>query len=214
MNWSELISLLSDPQGAKEIIKIGGLVAVTLIVFAETGLFFCFWLPGDYLLFTAGVLAGTGTFPVSIFTLCFCLLAAAVLGNYTGYWFGSVLGHKLQNRPDTWYFKQAYLHNTRKVFDKYGGSALVLGRFLPVIRTFAPILAGIIHMKMATFAFFNILGAALWVILLCVGGFILGEIFHHEIEQYLPYIIIGFLSFTTVTLVRGWFKVRNDARKG
>lgn len=189
----ELFSVLLN---SEELISRGGLLLVTLIVFAETGLFFCFFLPGDYLLFTAGMFCGLGFLHTSIWLVMTCILVAAIAGNYTGYYFGSHLGDMLMNRKDGFFFKKQYLINTEKAFQRYGGNALIIGRFLPVIRTFAPILAGMTRMSMWRFALYNISGAALWVISLCSLGYYLGKTYP-EIIHYLEYIILAFIILTS-----------------
>lgn len=196
-------------------IASGGLALVALIVYAETGLFFCFWLPGDYLLFTAGVLVGTGQIDVGIGTLMGTLLAAAVAGNYTGFLFGRYMGTSLENRKDSLFFKKEYIENTRAAFDKYGGMALVVGRFLPIVRTFAPILAGVVRTSHRQFFFYNIAGAILWAGLLPGIGYWLGKEYGETIMKLLPWIIGGFIAFTTFTVVRTYmgFSKDNKARK-
>lgn len=198
---------------SEEIIRVGGLVLITLIVYAETGLFFCFWLPGDYLLFLAGIFCATGALSVSIYQLALCLFTAAFLGNYTGYLFGRYLGDSLMTRPDTLFFKKKYMENTQKIFTRYGGQALVVGRFLPIVRTFAPILAGVARLSHSTFLFYNFIGALLWVMLLTVSGYLLGNAYKDTILNYTPYIIIGFISFTSITVINSYLKVRRDNAK-
>lgn len=196
-----------------EMIASGGLALVALIVYAETGLFFCFWLPGDYLLFTAGVLVGTGGIDVGIGTLMATLLAAAVAGNYTGFFFGRYMGTSLENRKDSLFFKKQYIENTRQAFDKYGGMALVVGRFLPIVRTFAPILAGVVRMSQRQFFFYNILGAILWAGLLPGIGYWLGVEYGEQIMKLLPYIIAGFILFTTITVIRTYLGFNKGVKK-
>ncbi|MES2388858.1 MAG: DedA family protein [Bacteroidota bacterium] len=195
------------------IIQVGGLALITAIVYAESGIFFCFFLPGDYLLFSAGIFCGTGDLNVSIWMLVTCLFSAAFLGNYTGFFFGRYLGHTLTERKDSFFFKKKYLDNTRQAFDRYGGRALVVGRFLPIIRTFAPILAGIVRLPAWPFFFYNVLGALLWVVLLAVSGFYLGDHYKQDILKYLPYIIACFIGFTSITVINSWLKIRRDAKK-
>lgn len=198
---------------SEEIISKGGLILVTLIVFAETGLFFCFFLPGDYLLFTAGMFCGLGIVKVPILLMLFCLAAAAIAGNYTGYFFGKYLGDSLMKRKENFFFKRQYITNTEKVFTKYGGNALIIGRFLPVIRTFAPILAGIIKMKPSRFAIYNISGAILWVLTLCLLGYFLGMRFP-GILNYVEYIILAFILLTSVAVINSFIKLRRENKEG
>ncbi|MFA7471613.1 MAG: DedA family protein [Spirosomataceae bacterium] len=194
---------------SEEIIVTGGLILVTLIVFAENGLFFAFFLPGDYLVFLAGVFCATKILNVSIWLLLACLLGAAILGSLTGYLFGWYFGEKLKNRPDSFFFKKKYLTQTRKYFDKYGSRTLVISRFLPIVRTFAPILAGLSKMPWGNYLVFNILGAVLWIVGLTGGGYLFGTRFP-QIIDYVEYIIAFFLLITTVTVIRGYFKAKED----
>ena len=208
MDLTSLITTLTD---SKEIIATGGLFLVTLIVFAENGLFFGFFLPGDYLLFSAGLLCGTGDFAVSIYILVLCLLLASVLGSLTGFLFGKYLGEGLMNRRDSWFFKREFIVKTRYYYMKYAGNTLIVGRFLPIVRTFAPILAGIIKMDFKKFMFYNFSGGALWVCLLVLGGFFLGQQFP-ELLSYLEYIIIGFVLVTSIVVIRGFLTAKKVSK--
>jgi membrane-associated protein len=203
---AEFFQFLLD---SEEIIVTGGLIVITLIVFAENGVFFAFFLPGDYLVFLAGVFCATKILDVSIWILLSCLFGAAVLGSLVGYLFGRYFGDWLQNRPDSFFFKKQYLLKTGKYFDKYGSRTLVISRFLPIIRTFAPILAGLTKMKFGNYLLFNVLGGLLWIGSLTGGGFIFGERFPGIID-YVEYIILFFLAITTITVIRGYFKAKQD----
>jgi membrane-associated protein len=206
---NELVEFFQFLLNSEEIISKGGLILVSLIVYAETGIFFCFFLPGDYLLFTAGMFCGLGfiKFPIAIVLLCIC--AAAIAGNYTGYYFGKYLGSNLMKRKDSFFFKKQYLINTEKAFEKYGGNALIIGRFLPVIRTFAPIISGITKMAPVRFAIYNVTGATLWVLTLCLLGYFLGKEYP-EILNYVNYIIIAFILLTTTAVVNTYIKLKKD----
>lgn len=208
----EIIEFFGMLSNSEEIIVKGGLILVTLIVFAETGLFFCFWLPGDYLLFLAGVLCGTKTFNVEINTLVASIFAAAILGNYMGYIFGVTVGGKLYQRPDSLFFKRKYLVSTREFFEKYGGKTLIIARFLPIVRTFAPVLAGMSHMTMGSFTIYNLIGGTLWVGSLVLGGYFLG-VKYPGIINYVHWIIIGFIGFTTITIIQSYLKIRQSHNK-
>ncbi|MDR6194027.1 DedA family protein [Siphonobacter sp. SORGH_AS_0500] len=206
MNLPDWLTMLTDSQ---EIIRTGGLVVITLIVFAENGLFFAFFLPGDYLLFLAGVFCGTGVLNVTLLLLLLCIFGAAVMGSLTGYLFGKFFGTQFENRPDSLFFKKKNIETTRQYFRKYGSSILIISRFLPVVRTFAPILSGMIKLDFPHFMTYNIIGGALWSLLLCGSGFYLGEKFP-GIINYVHYIIIFFLAITTFTVVKGYFNARRD----
>lgn len=194
---------------SEELIRTGGLVAITLIIFIENGFFFGFFLPGDYLLFLSGVFCGTKILNVPLPLLMLCIFLAAVIGSFVGYFSGWYFGDRIQARPDSLFFKKKHIESTRKYFAKYGSQTLIIARFLPVVRTFSPILAGIVKMQFYKFSIFNILGGAIWVITLVGGGFYFGERFP-GIINYVEYIIIFFLAVTTFTVVRGYLNAKKE----
>lgn len=196
---------------SEEIIRTGGLVLITLIIFAENGLFFAFFLPGDYLVFLAGVFSALKILDVPIVLLLGCLFGAAILGSLTGYLTGRFFGDRIQNRPDSLFFKKQHIQTTRQYFDKYGSRTLVISRFLPVVRTFAPILAGLVKMQWGGFMLYNVIGAAFWIFGLTGGGYYFGEKFPWIIN-YVHYIVIFFLAITTFTVVRGYFNARKEVK--
>ncbi|MDX2195472.1 MAG: DedA family protein [Cytophagales bacterium] len=207
MSISEFITNLTNSQ---EIIRTGGLVLITAIVFAENGLFFGFFLPGDYLLFSAGLLCGTGDFDVPIAVLATCIWCAATLGSYVGYLSGKFIGGRLLNAKDTWYFKREYIVKTRYYYIKYAGNTLLIGRFLPIVRTFAPILAGIIKMEFKRFIFYNLLGGTIWVLGLVLGGYFLGQRFP-QLLHYIEYIVLAFIAVTSVVVLKGLMSARKKS---
>ena len=200
--WRQLHQFID----AEQLLKTGGFYVLLFVIFAETGLFFGFFLPGDYLLFLAGMFVATGKLDVSIFVLILGLIVAAVLGNFVGYWFGRRTGPMLYQRKDSFFFKQRFLQAAEKYYKKQGAFALIMGRFIPLVRTFAPILAGIVELDVRKFAFYNIAGAILWISSLTLLGFSLGKRFEKEIDDYLLYIILGFVAFTTVPLIWTYFR--------
>jgi membrane-associated protein len=208
---NQLIDFFQYLLNSEEIIRTGGLVLITLIIFVENGIFFGFFLPGDYLLFLAGVFAGTKVLNVPLWLLMTCIFSAAVLGSLVGYLTGHYFGGRIQNRKDSLFFKKKYIENTRVAFEKYGTSALIVARFLPIVRTFAPILAGLIHMNFRFFMLYNIVGAAIWVLVLVGGGFYFGENFPWIIN-YVHWIVIFFLGVTTFTVVKGYLNARKEER--
>jgi membrane-associated protein len=183
------------------IITYGGLALLVLVIFAETGLFFGFFLPGDSLLFTAGLLCGTGKFETNILTLVTSLILAAFLGNITGYFFGRKVGRALFEKKDSLFFKKEYIYVAENFYLRYGGMALILGRFLPVIRTFAPILAGVIKLNYTLFMTYNIAGSVLWVGSLVISGYYLGNTIP-AVQEYLGYIVIGLIIITAIPVMR------------
>lgn len=197
---------LMDPE---YLLSHGGFYIVCLIVFAETGLFFGFFLPGDYLLFLAGLFCALGKIDVDIITLYLGILAAGVLGNFVGYWFGNRAGPMLFKRQDSILFKRKYVVMAEEFFQKWGGTALIIGRFVPIIRTFAPIFAGVVQLNFRKFVLYNIIGAFLWVSLLTLTGYYLGVKFP-EVINYVEYIIVGLIVVAflpiAIALLRRRFK--------
>jgi len=200
----EFIQQLVNPV---ELLRDGGFYVLLFVIFAETGLFFGFFLPGDYLLFLAGMFVATDRLDVGIVTLILGLIAAAIVGNFVGYWFGRKTGHLLYQRKDTFFFKQRYLSAAEAYYQKQGAFALIMGRFIPIVRTFAPIFAGVVGLDSKKFAFYNVLGAILWISSLTLLGYFLGRKFEQQINDYLFYIIIGFIVVTALPLV--WTYLKN-----
>lgn len=169
-------------------------IGVALIVFAESGLLFGFFLPGDTLLFTTGFLVQAGVLNVNINFLVGILFLAAVLGDSVGYTFGNKFGRRLYSKKNSRFFKLSHLQAAEKFYEKHGGKTIILARFTPAVRTFAPIVAGASNMKYRTFLLFNIMGAFLWAVCITYTGFILGEQFEKlglEVDQVLiPMLII------------------------
>ena len=153
-----------------------GWIAVLIVIFAESGLMVGFFLPGDSLLFIAGTLVQQGIFHINIFVFVVCLFVAAVAGNSTGYFLGRKFGRKLFNRPNSRFFRQEYLLEAEKFYEKNGSKAIVIAMFVPIVRAFAPVVAGIAHMPFQKFALFNILGAAVWVSSFTLLGYFAGDV--------------------------------------
>lgn len=204
----EINSLWHQLTDSEAIIQ-SGLLFISLVVFAETGLFFAFFLPGDYLLFLTGVFGGTAILKESLTELLIHIFLAACLGTLVGFLTGRYFGTALEGRKDSIWFKRKHLDSTRMFFNKHGQWALIISKFLPVVRTFTPILAGIIKMSWPRFLFLNVLGSGLWVGILVSSGFYLGSAYPWIID-YVHYIILFFLAVTTYTLIRGIVKLRND----
>jgi membrane-associated protein len=200
------------------IINNGGLYFLLFVVFAETGLFVGFFLPGDSLLFAAGIfmsllvneLAGLPAdtphpFGVYHILIILMVIAASVLGNIVGYWFGSKTGPLLFERKDTWIFKKKHLIRAKDFYDHYGKGTIFLAKFLPIIRTFAPIVAGIVKMSKAHFIFYNIAGSIAWVCSMMLGGFFLQEWvekkFDLSLEDHIEAITIAIILITTLPVL-------------
>lgn len=208
----EFIQNFSQLLDAEALIESGGFYLILLVVFAETGLFFGFFLPGDYLLFLAGLFCALGKLDVTITNLVLGLLSAGILGNFTGYYFGWRTGPMLFKRKDSWLFKKKYIIMAEEFFHKYGGPALIIGRFVPIIRTFAPIFAGVVRMDIKKFALYNVSGAFVWVLSLTLAGYFLGKEFP-QIINYIEFIIIGFICVTFIPIVVALVKKRINDNK-
>jgi membrane-associated protein len=196
------IHLITTVDGISEIIRYGGLMLLILIVFAETGLLVGFFLPGDSLLVTAGFLAAT-TDILDIWSVLTALSAAAIIGDSTGYYIGKKAGAALYNRPQSRFFHRERLLTTKAFYEKYGGMTIILARFMPFARTFAPVVAGVAEMDYRKFVSFNILGGIGWVVSMSLLGYFFGQIpfVKQHIEKAIILIIL--LSVTPVA-VHAW----------
>lgn len=199
-------------------IKIG-LYVVLFIVFAETGLLAGFFLPGDSLLFLCGIYSellmkeiSTGNDFLNVSLLCSLVSLMGIFGNMIGYWFGKKGGTYLYKREDSFFFKKKYLYQSQDFFEKYGSKAIVFARFLPIFRTFAPVIAGIVSMDRKKFMFYNILGSVLWSFTMIFAGHYLYELFlsqfNIDLKHYIEYIVIGIVLFTTIPVLWKLLKKR------
>lgn len=204
----EFLKQLTDPQS---IIQYGGLALLLFVVFAETGLFFGFFLPGDSLIFISGLICRTKPelLHTNIIVLLTAMIATAVLGGLVGYWFGWKVGPPLFKRDDSLIFKKRYLVTTKAFYDKNGGKTLIMGRFLPIIRTFAPIFAGIIKIPLSEFMLFNVTGAAAWILSLGLAGYYLGQI--SWVEENIGYIVIFLIVITLIPVITAWLRGKKNS---
>lgn len=208
--WDGLKQLM-DPNS---IIEYGGVWLLLIVIFSETGLLIGFFLPGDNLILLAGILckARPELMHLNYFPLALLMVAAAVLGNTVGYWFGRKAGEKLYARKDSFFFKKRHLEATRNYYNKYGGNTtLVLARFLPVVRTFAPIIAGAIGIDFFKFMFFNLLGAIAWIFSLSGIGYFLVQLFP-TITDYMAYIFIVLIILTALPVLRLFWRNRSQSK--
>ncbi|MDD5068430.1 MAG: VTT domain-containing protein [Candidatus Pacebacteria bacterium] len=180
-------------------------LGIFVVVFAESGFLLGFFLPGDSLLFTAGLLASQGIF--NIWILVPLIVIGAILGDSFGYYMGNKLGPKIFVRKDSFFFKQENVEKTNHFYEKYGVKTIILARFVPIVRTFAPIFAGVGGMKYATFLSYNVIGGFLWGAGVTLAGFFLGRAFP-GIEHYLTYIIIAIILLSFVPILLEYFKKR------
>lgn len=196
---SNLFQQLADPV---QLIQYGGIIFLLVIIYLETGFFLGLILPGgDYLIFTAGLLCGTDYLDVSLWVLVTSMIAAAVLGDFTGYAKGKWLGPKLFNKADARIFKSSYLEKSKAFYEKYGVWAFIIGRFLPVIRTIIPMLAGASGLSLVKFSFVNILGAVIWIGFLTPLGYYLGKAYP-QLMDYSIYFLIGIIVFASFPMLK------------
>lgn len=206
-------------------LKIGGiqlgLYIVIFIVFAETGLFAGFFLPGDSLLFLAGIYSrdlvqNVISIPsdfLNVSLLATLIAISGIFGNMTGYWFGARSGYYLFKKEDTFWFKKKYLLQSKDFFEKYGGKAIVFARFLPILRTFAPIVAGIVSMDKKKFMFFNIVSSFMWsFVLIFSGHYLYGVFLQHgiDLKEHIEYIVIGIILISTLPVFLKLMKKRPE----
>jgi membrane-associated protein len=176
----------SNVYNVPELIRLVGFYGLILIVFAETGLLVGFFLPGDSLLITAGLFAARGDFDYAMLLLA--LIPAAIIGNATGYYIGHRTGMRLYSRPDSLLFRREHLRMTREYYEKHGGKTIILAQFIPILRTFAPVVAGVGEMGYRQFATYNVVGAILWVGSMLTAGYLLGNAIPN-IESRIHYVV-------------------------
>jgi len=208
-------------------IENGGLWMIIFIVFAETGLFAGFFLPGDALLFVTGIysdrIVSSAIFPfhnewIDLGILWLLITIAGILGNFLGYWFGRRSGPFLYHKKDTFLFKKKYLREAHDFYEKNGGSAIIIARFIPFVRTFAPIVAGIVEMDKKKFTFYNIVGCMLWVGSMLLGGHFLQKFienqFEFDLKEHLEIIVIGIVIVTTFPVLWKLFFGKKKSKPG
>ncbi len=189
-----LIDLISNIHNVQEIIRWGGYAALIAIVFAETGLFFGFFLPGDSLLVTAGLFAAKGDLNIALLFLV--VSAAAIIGDATGFEIGRLSGKRIFMREDSWLFKKKHLEQTQAFYERHGGKTIVIARFMPIVRTFAPLVAGVAGMQYRRFALFNVTGGIAWVGSMLGIGYFLGRVIPN-IDKYI-HIVIAVVIFLSI----------------
>lgn len=185
LNW--ITDLFTD-EGVRDIVAKGGYLVLFLIIFAETGLLIGFFLPGDSLLVTTGLLIAIGAVDMNIFLLNILLISAAIIGDAVGYYIGKRMGQKLYEKPDGKIFKREHIIKTHEFYEKHGGKTIIIARFVPIVRTFAPVVAGAAQMTYRKFATYNIVGGILWISVCTFLGYILGNTIPN-VTSYLHYIL-------------------------
>jgi membrane-associated protein len=177
------LALSLDPKSMLDSLSPYGEIGLMLIIFAETGLLFGFFLPGDSLLFTAGLLASQGSMNLAL-VLAGCF-AAAFVGDQVGFTIGEMLGPRVGRNPDARVVKPEYIDRTHAFFERHGPKTIVLARFVPIVRTFAPVVAGVARMRRSLFVRYNVVGAALWVAVATLAGYLLADLIGDSIDTYI-----------------------------
>jgi membrane-associated protein len=200
---------LFDPEGLKELIRSGGPALICSIVFVETGLFVGFFLPGDSLLITAGIFAAAAAIPLPSLLLKWLLpvIFCAIVGDQLGYWIGRSTGPALYKREDSLFFRRSHLQRAHDFYEKYGGRAVILARFVPIVRTFCPPVAGAARMPYARYLTFDIFGGIFWVGAMILGGYSLGRSVPN-IGKYIHYVIAAVVLVSILPAVIGVLKSR------
>ncbi len=194
-----LMDLFHRIYDVESLVRVGGLIGLTAIVFCETGLLIGFFLPGDSLLVTAGLFSARGDLSVS--SLLISLSLAAILGDTLGYNIGARTGPKLFSRPDSWLFNRKHLLTTKEFYERHGPFTIVIARFVPIVRTFAPVVAGVGAMAYKRFIVYNVVGGIGWVLSMILGGFFLGHLvpnIHKNIDKVI--LVVIFLSLLPIII--------------
>ena len=202
---SDFFHYLRDLEG---LIKWGGLTVLIIIIFAETGLLVGFFLPGDSLLITAGLLAAQGYLDINVMMIS--LILAAIIGDQVGYLFGRKTGPKIFNREKSLFFAKDHWVKANQFYDRYGGKAIIFARFVPFARTFAPIVAGVANMNYRKFVSYNIMGGILWIVSMCLSGYFFGNI--PFVKKNFEYVIIGVIILSLVPVVVGYLRHKKESK--
>ena len=194
-----------------ELIRLVGQFGLPLIIFAETGLLVGFFLPGDSLLITAGLFAARGD--LSLPLLIVTLIPAAILGNATGYQIGKRTGKALYSRPDSLLFRREHLRMTHEYYERHGGITIVIAQFAPILRTFAPVVAGVAEMGYRRFASYNVIGAILWISSMTIGGYLLGNVIP-GIDKRIDVVVMVVIAISLLPACVAWLRGRRGASRG
>ena len=202
-----LLDLFHQLTNVREIVRVGGYVGLTGIIFAETGLLVGFFLPGDSLLVTAGLLASQPEFGLNVWALGALLTVAAIVGNTVGYVIGKASGPRLFTRDDSLLFKKKHLYRAEEFYRKHGGKTLVLARFMPIVRTFVPVVAGLANMPFAAYTAYNVLGGVLWIWSMLLVGYFLGRAVP-GIDKYIEVMILVIVFLSILPAIIAWWRDR------
>jgi membrane-associated protein len=205
-----ILDFLHRLVNAREIIQWGGTVGLTFVIFAETGLLVGFFLPGDSLLVTAGLLAAT-TDIFNVWVLGMLLTVASILGNAVGYYVGKFTGPRLFSRENSLLFNKKHLIRAHEFYERHGGKTIVLARFMPIVRTFVPVVAGMAQMEYRRYTLYNIVGGIGWIWSMLLIGYFLGR-YIPGIDRHIELVIIGVIFISILPGIIGWLRARSSAK--
>lgn len=212
MSFHDLLELFRKLRDVEYLVTTGGLLALILIIFSETGLLAGFFFPGDSLLVTAGIFVAQGRLDVNIWTVLATLSIAAIAGDATGYAIGKKAGQTLYSRPNSMFFKRDHLLKAKAFYDRYGGKTIVLARFVPIVRTFVPTIAGAAEMPYTKFATYNIVGGISWIFSMTLLGYFLGKAFP-EITKRIEVVIIVIVFISILPAIIEFLRERAALKK-
>jgi membrane-associated protein len=204
------LDLFHQLTNVRELVRVGGYVGLTAIIFAETGLLFGFFLPGDSLIVTAGLLSAQPQFGLNVYVLGVLLTLAAIIGNTVGYAIGRATGPRLFTRDDSLLFKKKHLYRAQDFYQKHGGKTLILARFMPIVRTFVPVVAGLANMPLKPYTAYNVLGAVAWIWSMLFIGHFLGRMVP-GIDKHIEPMILIIIALSLLPALISW---RRERAKG
>jgi membrane-associated protein len=204
----EFFQRLRDIQA---LVAWAGYVGLTAIIFAETGLLVGFFLPGDSLLVTAGLFASQPKYELNVWLLGCLLTVASIIGNSVGYWIGQMSGPRLFTREESLLFKPKYLRQAAEFYEKHGGKTIILARFMPIVRTFVPVVAGAAGMPLGRYTLYNVVGGVAWIWSMLLTGFFLGR-YIPGIGDHIEKLIIAIVALSLLPIVIHWFKARRASQ--
>jgi membrane-associated protein len=206
-----LLDLFHQLTNVRELVRVGGYVGLTAIIFAETGLLVGFFLPGDSLLVTAGLLSAQPQFGLNVYALGALLTVAAIVGNSLGYVIGRASGPRLFTRDDSLLFKKKHLYRAQEFYAKHGGKTLVIARFMPIVRTFVPVVAGLANMPFGTYTAYNVLGGVAWIWSMLFIGHFLGRVVP-GIDKHIEPMILVIIALSLLPAFISWWRERSKSR--
>jgi len=207
----QLLELFNRLRDVKELVRWGGYVGLTSIIFAETGLLIGFFLPGDSLLVTAGLLASQPQFGLNVWLLGGLLTVASILGNAVGYAIGRASGPRLFKREESLFFKPRYLRQAHEFYERHGGKTVIIARFMPIVRTFVPVVAGAAAMDYGKYTYYNVVGGVLWIWSLLLIGYFLGR-YIPGIDRHIEKLIIVVVALSLMPALVAWVKAKRRQR--